>query len=137
MLPVVRHNREIFMRYVIAILAFFLAFSATAANKKKTRSRTRTQKQAQVRSKSKSKSKKAKPKVTAKAKPKPKPKVEPTPITFEQIDYYIKRFATQGLHRAGSKIDKRTARVLENLLKNTKNILPKYVKISLKILRNM
>lgn len=105
------------MRYVIAILAFFLAFSATAANKKKTRSRTRTQKQAQVRSKSKSKSKKAKPKVTAKAKPKPKPKVEPTPITFEQIDYYIKRFATQGLHRAGSKIDKRTARVLENFLK--------------------
>jgi len=90
------------MRYLIIALSFFLAFSATAANKKKSKSRVKTQKQAQV-----------------KPKPKPKPvvKVKPTPITFEQIDYYVKRFSTQGLHRSGSKIDKRTGLLLEHFLK--------------------
>ena len=42
---------------------------------------------------------------------------QPVAITFDQIDDYIKLFATQGMHRSGSKIDKRTALILKRHLR--------------------
>lgn len=49
---------------------------------------------------------------------------EPTPpadtITYEQIDGYVKHYAGFGMHRAGSKIDRRTANWIRKFLKRSK-----------------
>jgi len=102
---------------LVVALSFFTVTVTVAKTNPEKKNKASTVKKAATKKTHTKKSDPKKPATTTAAAKPPVIPQPPEPITFDEIDDYVKRFATQGLHRAGSRIDRRTAKVLQQTLK--------------------